>query len=97
MQLALEPRKNGDHRAEVQKQMVHPDHRRRGVARQLMYALEQAARTSNRSLLLLDVRKDGPAESLYGKMGYVHVGDIPEYARSSNMQLDASAFYYKII
>ena len=97
VQLALEPRKNGNHRAEVQKLMVHLDFRRQGFARQLMEALDSSARQANRTLLILDVRKNDPAETLYQKMGYVHVGDIPVYARSSNMQLDATAFYYKLL
>ena len=95
VQLGLESRVNGDHRAEVQKLMVHPNYRRQGIARNLMQQLNTTARNANLSLLVLDVRKNDPAETLYQKMGFTHVGDIPNYARSSNMQLDATAFYYK--
>lgn len=94
VQLALEPRENGNHRGEVQKLMVHKDYRRQGIARQLMTRIDQAARDANRSLLVLDVRKGDPAETLYRQMGYTHVGDIPAYARS-NDGLDATAYYYK--
>lgn len=93
-QLALEPRENGNHRGEVQKVMVDMDYRRQGIARQLMQAIDDAAREANRSLLVLDVRKGDPAETLYQQMGYTHVGDIPAYARS-NTGLDATAYYYK--
>lgn len=96
VQLGLEPRENGNHRAEVQKLMVHPDARRQGIARQLMETLDTAAREANRSLLVLDVRKGDPAEALYQKMGYTHVGDIPDYARSET-GLDATSFYYKLL
>lgn len=95
VQLGLESRANGNHRAEVQKLMVHPDYRRQGIASQLMEQLDTLARNANLSLLVLDVRKSDPAETLYQQMGFTHVGDIPNYARSSNMQLDATAFYYK--
>ncbi len=39
VQLALEARVNGNHRAEVRKLMVHVEYRRRGIAGNLMYAL----------------------------------------------------------
>ena len=39
-QLALETKPNGRHRAEVNKVMVLPSHRRRGIAAQIMTALE---------------------------------------------------------
>lgn len=97
VQLGLESRANGNHRAEVQKLMVHPDYRRQGIARQLMEQLDTSARNANVSLLVLDVRKSDPAETLYQQMSFTHVGDIPNYARSSNMKLDATAFYYKVL
>ncbi len=96
-QLALEPRLNGNHRAEVQKLIVDPAFRRRGLGRRLMTRLEMAARAAQRSLLVLDVRKGDPAEKLYRSLGYCHFGDVPAYARSSNLQLDTCAFYYKLL
>ena len=48
VQLALEPRANGRHRAEVQKLMVHTAARNHGLGRRLMEAVEQAARNVNR-------------------------------------------------
>ena len=95
VQIALEPRKNGDHRGEVQKLMVHMDYRRQGIARQLMETLDKSAKQANRSLLVLDVRKGDPAETLYQQMGYIHVGDIPDYARNNDDGFDATALYYK--
>lgn len=97
VQLGLEPRQNGNHRAEVQKLMVHPDYRKQGIARQLMQALDVQARSMNLTLLVLDVRKGDAAESLYQQQSFIHVGDIPQYARSSNNKLDATAFYYKLL
>ena len=95
VQIALEARKNGDHRGEVQKLMVHMNYRKQGIARQLMEEIDTSARAAKRSLLVLDVRKGDPAETLYQKMGFIHAGDIPEYARNNNMGFDATALYYK--
>ncbi len=95
VQLGLEPRENGNHRAEVQKLMVHPNYRRQGIARQLMAEIDPAAKAADRSLLVLDVRKGDPAEMLYQKMGFIHVGDIPDYARRNKTEFDATAYYYK--
>ncbi len=97
VQIALESRKNGDHRGEVQKLVVHMNYRRQGIARQLMETLDTSAKQAKRSLLVLDVRKGDPAETLYQQMGYIHVGDIPEYARNNDDGFDATAFYYKLL
>jgi len=96
-QLALEQRENGNHRAEVQKVMVHSAFRRRGIGRALMLALETFAIEKNRSLLFLDTRQGDPSEALYSSMGYVRAGAIPNYARSQNGDLEATVFYYKIL
>jgi GNAT superfamily N-acetyltransferase len=52
-QLALEMRKNGLHRGEVQRVMVHTEFRQQGIGKQLMLALEAAARVAGRTLLVL--------------------------------------------
>jgi acetyltransferase len=56
VQLDLETRANGRHRAEIIKLMVLSPHRRQGVGRKLMSAVLALARDAKRSLLLLDVR-----------------------------------------
>ena len=45
---------NQPHRAEVLKLLVHPEARRRGIARALMMALEELARGGGWTLLTLD-------------------------------------------
>jgi ribosomal protein S18 acetylase RimI-like enzyme len=70
---------NQPHRAEVRKLLVHPDFRRRGLARQLMARIEEAARTLGRSLLTLDTRTGDHAEPLYASLGYQTTGIIPGY------------------
>ncbi|MFN8493265.1 MAG: GNAT family N-acetyltransferase [Caldilineaceae bacterium] len=97
VQLALEPRKNGEHRAEVQKLMVHTQARNRGLGRRLMQAVEDAARAANRSLIVLDTRRGDVADQLYQKIGYIQAGIIPRYALSSSGTFDDTVFYYRFI
>ena len=94
VQLALEPRANGRHRAEVMKLMVLRSHRGRGVGRALMKALLEAARSAGRTLLLLDVRADDPAERLYRGVGFVPFGRVPGHARSPDGTLADTTFCY---
>src|SRR6516164_5270868 len=65
VQLDLATPPNQPHRAEVKKLLVHPDARRRGIARSLMIAAEEQAREVRRSLLTLDTVTGGAAEPLY--------------------------------
>lgn len=89
---------NQRHRAEVAKLLVHPDARRRGIARALMIALEAIARTESRTLLTLDTWTGGHAETLYRSLGYVEVGVIPRFARgSTTTALESATFMYKEI
>ncbi|MEZ4706621.1 MAG: GNAT family N-acetyltransferase [Caldilineaceae bacterium] len=94
VQLALEPRANGNHRAEVQKLMVHTGFRRRGIGRLLMEALHEEARRAQRTLIVLDTRTGDDAGRLYERMGYRLAGIIPRYARSSAGILTDTAYYY---
>src|SRR5579872_4814069 len=48
VQLDLGTPPNQPHRAEVRKLLVHPDARRRGIARALMSAIEESAREMGR-------------------------------------------------
>jgi ribosomal protein S18 acetylase RimI-like enzyme len=77
--------------------MVHPNYRRQGIARQLMTHVIDTAKSADRQLLILDVRKGDPAEKLYQQLGFIHVGDIPDYARRNKTEFDATAYYYKPI
>ena len=96
VQLDLATPPNQPHRAEVRKLLVHPDARRRGIARALMLAVEQEARDSQRHLLTLDTVTGGFAEPLYLSLGYVKVGVIPRYAiRPDSPELDATTIMYK--
>lgn len=96
-QLDLCLRANGLHRAEVSKVMVHTGARRRGIGRALMLMLESEARHHGRTTLVLDTRKGDPSEALYASLGWAKAGEIPNYARSANGELHATAFYYKLL
>lgn len=96
VQLALEMRSNGRHRAEVQKLLVFHAARRRGIGAALMRRLEEAAREEGRSLLFLDTSVGAAgAEQLYRKLGYAFVGNIPDYAANPDGSLAANAIFYK--
>ena len=94
LDLAMPP--NQQHRGEVAKLLVHPDARRRGIARALMVALEAIAQSEGRTLLTLDTWTGGNAESLYRSLGYVAAGVIPRYARGSlTPALEPTTIMYK--
>jgi ribosomal protein S18 acetylase RimI-like enzyme len=97
VQLDLERRANGDHRAEVTRLMVLTAARRRGAGRMLMEAAESEARKLGRTTLVLDTRQGDPSEALYRGMGWQPAGVIPRYARSADGTLHATALYYKLL
>ncbi len=89
---------NQPHRAEVSKLLVHPDRRRRGIARTLMTALEDRARRHGRRLLTLDTRTGDHAEPLYASLGYETAGTIPGYCRDTvEDRFDATTIMYKVL
>ena len=90
---------NQPHRAEVRKLLVHPDFRRRGLARALMTKLEAHARLLRRSLLTLDTRTGDRAEPLYASLGYQTVGVIPNFCRDpfAADKLDGTTIMYKAL
>ncbi|MDB5916398.1 MAG: family N-acetyltransferase [Massilia sp.] len=97
VQLDVDTPPNQPHRAEVRKLLVHPDARRRGVARLLMAELEVHAARLGRTLLTLDTRSGDNAEPLYASMGYTVVGAIPGYCRDTAdaSRFDATTIMYK--
>lgn len=87
---------NQPHRAEVRKLMVHPEFRRRGIARTLMAAVEGHAAQLGRSLLTLDTRTGDMAEPLYASLGYRTSGVIPGYCLDTAAgRLDSTTIMYK--
>jgi GNAT superfamily N-acetyltransferase len=89
---------NQRHRADVSKVLVHPDARRRGVARALMRRLEALALQQGRSLLVLDTVVNSPAQPLYAGLGYQLAGVIPDYARVAlHPDLEPTAVMWKAL
>jgi acetyltransferase len=96
VQLALEPRANGRHRAEVQKLMVLAARRGAGLGAELMRRVEKEAAARQRSLLFLDTSEGAAgARRFYEKLGYSYVGSIPDYAADPDGSLSANAIFYK--
>jgi GNAT superfamily N-acetyltransferase len=77
VQLDLETQPNQPHRVEVQKLLVDPRFRRRGLATELMRRAEQAASRLGRRLLTLDTREGTAAASLYRAGAWHEAGRIP--------------------
>ncbi len=99
VQLDCDTPPNQPHRAEIRKLLVHPDFRRRGIARRLMQDAEKLAVEQGRSLITLDTRTGDSAEPLYGSLGYVTVGVIPGFARDARdpSRLDGTTIMYKAV
>lgn len=97
VQLQLCMKKNGLHRAEVAKLMIHPSARRRGYGRTLLDAAETSAREDKRTIIVLDTRDGDPSNLLYQSHGYIFAGQIPHYARSETGELDPTNYYYKLL
>ncbi len=99
VQLAWDTPPNQPHRADVAKLLIHPHHRRRGLARALMAALEAHARRLGRPLLTLDTRTGDAAEPLYLGLGYTAIGAIPGYSVDplDPDRLDATTVFYKAL
>ncbi|WP_461535365.1 GNAT family N-acetyltransferase [Spongorhabdus nitratireducens] len=97
VQLALSCKKNGIHRGEVEKLMVHTRARGQGIGRILMAALEEQALQYRRSLLVLDTRKGDIASGLYESLGYRFAGEIPDFALNSDGSYSPTLYYYKPI
>lgn len=96
-QLALCQKPNGLNRAEVQKLMVLPSARGRGLGRQLMEAVELAAGKHKRGLLYLDTEAGSAAESFYRALDYTRVGELPDYCATPDGRYRPTAIYFKTL
>jgi len=97
VQLVVDQPANGIHRGDVVKLMVHPDGRRKGIARQLMTAVEALAREEGKTLLVLDTVTGSPAQTLYENLGFTLSGTIPHYAMSTEGMLESTSVMYKVL
>jgi GNAT superfamily N-acetyltransferase len=95
--LVLATQPNGQHRAEIQKLLVHSAYRRHGLAGALMQAAETEARRIGRTTLVLDTEEGAVAEQLYERWGYRRAGMIPQFARSSSGGFHGTVLFYKLL
>ena len=95
VQLVLATPENQPHRADVAKMLVHSRARRRGLGAALMRAAEDVARECGRTLLVLDAVTGGDAARLYERLGWVRVGDIPNYALNPRGGPCSTTYYYR--
>ncbi|WP_329118714.1 GNAT family N-acetyltransferase [Streptomyces sp. NBC_01353] len=93
--LALEPKANGRHRAEIVKLMVHRKARGQGLARRLLSTAERAAQEAGVTLLLLDTESDSTADRLYATTGWTRFGKVPAYATDPTGALQDCSFFFK--
>lgn len=80
VQLIFDLPENQPHRADLAKMLVHRRARRQGLGAALLQAAEATARERGKTLLVLDAVTGGDAARLYARLGWVRVGDIPNYA-----------------
>ncbi|MEO1199223.1 MAG: GNAT family N-acetyltransferase [Pseudomonadota bacterium] len=98
VQLDIGTPPNQPHRAEVTKLMVHPDARRRGIARLLMAELEREVAALGRTLITLDTRTGDSAEPLYTSLGYKTLGVLPGYCIDPvDRSMDDATFMFKTL
>lgn len=95
--LELVAKQNQPHRGEVLKLLVHTAHRRRGIARELMAAVEREAKAAGRWLLVLDTEGGSGAEAFYDASGWQRVGSIPSFALNADGVPTPNIIYYKMI
>jgi GNAT superfamily N-acetyltransferase len=93
--LQLATKKNGRHRAEVAKLMVHRDGRGQGISTKLMGVLEAFALEQGRTLLLLDTETGSLAESLYKRWGWQVYGKVEGYTIADDGSMSGSTFMLK--
>jgi GNAT superfamily N-acetyltransferase len=85
---------NQPHRADLCKMLVMRRARKQGVGAALMDAAEREARSSGKTLLVLDTASQD-AERLYARMGWQRLGVIPRYALLPGGGLCDTTYFYR--
>jgi len=84
---------NQPHRAEICKLLVASTSRGSGIGERLMREAETRASAAGITLLTLDATRGGAAERLYRRLGWTHVGTIPDFA----LNPDAAGFHDAVV
>jgi GNAT superfamily N-acetyltransferase len=95
VQLALPALPNAAHRGEVKKLLVHRAARGRGIASELMAALEAEAAQRGRWVLMLDTQTGSPAELIYARWGWRTIGVMDQHAADPSGRLAPTTFMTK--
>jgi GNAT superfamily N-acetyltransferase len=95
VQLLLDLPENQPHRADLAKMQVHRRARRQGLGAALVRAAETTARECGKTLLVLDAVTDGDAARLYARLGWVRVGDIPNFALFPDGRPCSTTYFYR--
>jgi GNAT superfamily N-acetyltransferase len=93
--LIRSPNANSPHRAEIGKVLVLRSHRRRGIARELMTAAEDRARSDGRWMLMLDTVTGSAADALYRATGWNELGVMPNHGLLPDGTPAATTFFWK--
>lgn len=95
VQLILDLPDNQPHRADLAKMQVHRRARKQGLGAALVRAAEATARSFGKTLLVLDAVTDGDAARLYARLGWVRVGDIPNFALYPGGGYCSTTYFYR--
>lgn len=85
---------NQPHRAELAKMLVHTSHRKKGIGKMLMDAVDAEMIKRGLKLITLDTASD-EAERLYERAGYQRAGVIPKFALLPDGGYCDTVYYYK--
>ncbi|MBL9117410.1 MAG: GNAT family N-acetyltransferase [Verrucomicrobiaceae bacterium] len=97
VQLILDLPENQPHRADLAKMLVHRRARRKGLGEALMRAAEHAAEKAGRTLLVLDAVTGGDAARLYERLGWVRVGEVPNFALYPDGGFCSTTYFYRLL
>jgi GNAT superfamily N-acetyltransferase len=95
VQLIFDLPENQPHRADLAKMLVHRRVRRQGVGAALMRTAEETARALGKTLLVLDTVTNSTAARLYERLGWVRVGDVPNFALMPDGMPCSTTYYYR--
>lgn len=95
VQLIFDLPENQPHRADLAKMLVHSRARRQGLGAALMKAAETVARNNQRTVLVLDAVTNGDAARLYERLGWIRVGEVPNFALFPQGGFCGTTYYYR--
>jgi GNAT superfamily N-acetyltransferase len=95
VQLILDLPENQPHRADLAKMLVSRRMRKCGIGAALLKGAEQMARDCDRTLLVLDAVTGGDAARMYERLGWIRVGDVPNFALYPGGGFCSTTYFYR--